>query len=186
MIKERDSQRSKVYKAENTAFANLAIANERHNSVQNIQRFLNYIYSLKRVQDSFPAARLGEWSVNVKDGRGRRRTACADVRMINMPGFSRISWVICHELSHTITIRELGSRVAGHGWQFCANYLRLVLLVLGREAHDALKAKFKQHRVRFTEPRKRAPISPERKAQLLATLAAARAARLTTTNKVAA
>lgn len=184
MKKERDSQRSKVYKAERAAFSTLAVANERHESVQDIEKFLRHVYSLKRVQDSFPLARLGEWYVRVKDGR-RCRSAYGSHSMINMPRWSRISWVILHELSHTITQREESRRVAGHGWQFCENYLRLVLLVLGREAHDALKDSFKAHRVRFSKPRQRAPLSPERKAQLLATLAAARAARTSVTGVAA-
>jgi hypothetical protein len=72
------------------------------------------------------------------------------------------------------TGREFKAGVAGHGWEYCETYLKLVLYIMGREAHDALKASMRKHRVRFREPRKRAPLSPERRAQLVAQLAYAR------------
>jgi hypothetical protein len=53
----------------------------------------------------------------------------------------------------------------------------VVLYMMGREAHDTLKASMREHRVRFREPRKRAPLSPERRAQLVAQLAYAREQR---------
>ena len=90
---------------------------------------------------------------------------------------SREGGIVLHELAHVICQREHGLRVAGHGWQFCSIYLKLALYMMGREAHDALKKEMKVNRVRFTEPRKRKPMDPLRKAALVARLAAYRAAQ---------
>jgi hypothetical protein len=84
---------------------------------------------------------------------------------------------VLHELAHTITVREYGVYVAGHGWQFCAVYLGLVLCILGREKHDVLKAAFKAHRIRFTPPRPKRQLMSEQRTQLTERLAAAREAK---------
>lgn len=173
----RDTQRSKVYKAERVAFRDHAEANEGLREVADIEAFVRHVFSLKRVQDAFPRA-VTEWRAGtpkVRDGR-RRRSACGGIGFISMPLWSRCKWIVLHELAHTIAFRTQ-YHIAAHGWEYAATYLKLVRCVLGVEAHDLLKAQFKAHRVRYKAPVKRAPLSPERRAQLAATLAAARAAR---------
>ena len=93
-----------------------------------------------------------------------------------MPLWSRNEAIVLHELAHTICQRE-HSDATGHGWQYCAIYLTLTLHAMGREAHDVLKAAFKENRVRYTAPRKRKPMDPARKAELVARLAAYREAQ---------
>lgn len=173
---ERDSQRKKLYTAERLAFGAVAAAKVRHETVADIERYVRHVCSLKRVLQSWPKARLDTWPIEVRDGRGRSR-AGGNQYCILMPKWSRSSWVILHEMAHSIHLRTYRG-VAYHGWQYAEIYLRLVLLVLGRDAHDALKAAFKAGHVRYSKPKTRAPLSPERKAQLVATLAAARAARV--------
>lgn len=174
----RDSQRSKVYKAENIAFKGHAKANESLPEIEDIERYVRHVWSLKRVQDAFPRAvvnwRLGAPAVH--DGRGRR-SACGAVGFISMPKRARVAWIVLHELAHTIS-RRIDYNIAGHGWQYAATYLTLVRLVLGVEAHDLLKAQFKAHRVRYREPRSRAPLSPERRAILVERLRTARELRM--------
>jgi len=177
---KRDTQRSKVYKAERVAFRDHAEANERLPEIADIERFVKHVWSLKRVQDAFPRA-VVEWRLGrpeVHDGRGRR-SPCGAMGFISMPKWSRNKWIVLHELAHVIS-RRIDCYIAGHGWEYAACYLTLVRLVLGVEAHDLLKAQFKAHRVRYSQPRKRAPLSPERRAQLVATLAVARANRMNT------
>lgn len=174
---KRDTQRSKVYKAERVAFEGHVEANEVLPAVEDIERFVRHVWSLKRVQDAFPRA-VVEWRLGrpaVHDGRGRK-SACGAMGFISMPVWSRKKWVVLHELAHVIS-RRTDCYIAGHGWEYAACYLLLVRYVLGVDAHDRLKAEFKAHRVRFREPRKRAPLSPERRAALVATLAAAREVR---------
>jgi putative metallohydrolase (TIGR04338 family) len=180
-MRVRDTQRSKVYEAERAAFRDHVEANEGLREVADIKAFVRHVFSLKRVQDAFPRA-VTEWrsgAPNVHDGRGRRR-ACGGINFISMPLWSRCKWIVLHELAHTISFRTQ-YHIAAHGWEYAATYLTLVRCVLGVEAHDLLKAQFKAHRVRFRAPTKRAPLSPERRAQLVATLAAARASRSTCT-----
>lgn len=168
--KERDSQRSKLYKAEGV----LIPVTERLSSIEHIEKYVKYIWSLKRVQTAFPKAM--RWNTpRVNDGRGRG-SAAADTHAIYLPKYFRDTATVLHELAHVITRREYGTKIAGHGWQYCGVYLQLVLYVFGRGAHDILKASMKTHRVRFSEPIKRV-ITEERREQLRAILVEARAAK---------
>ena len=139
-----------------------------------MERFAKKLWKSKRFRASFPKA--ARYLPEIHDGRGRFLPGGWH-EGITIPKHGRFTWVIVHELAHTVCQREHGTLVAGHGWQFCAIYLRLVLLTMGREAYDALRASFKKHRVRYSEPRKRKPLSAEQKAVLAARLAAARAAK---------
>lgn len=184
MRRERDTQKARVYRSDK---ALVAIAKPLP-TVRDMQRFVDRIWSQRRVYRWFgPDAFRGHWRRKlsgrastaplVHDGRGRR-AAGGWSRGITMPLWSRNEAIVLHELAHSMCARLHGPRVAGHGWQYCSIYLRLVLYGMGREAHDTLKAAFKANRVRFREPRKRAPLSPERKAELAARLATYRESRI--------
>lgn len=168
----RDSQRSKLYKAE----AVLKPFAKPLPSVKDVERFTRYVWSLGRVQQAFPQIAISG-TPKIKDGRGRRRACAFGGHAIAIPLWARDSHIVLHELAHIVTRRKFGAGPPGHGWEFCETYLRLTLYVLGREAHDALKASFKANRVKFRQPRQGKPLTPERRAQLTATLAQARAAR---------
>lgn len=79
--------------------------------------------------------------------------------------------MVLFQLARTINGRD-GSPAyrATHGWEFCAIFLKLVLYMLGREAHDTVKASFKTHKVRFTKPRKKRELTEEEKDVLRARL----------------
>ena len=171
-MRARDTQRSRVYKAERIALSGMA---QPLPTVRDVERFVKRVFAMKRVRDAFPNMRA-DWMPTVRDGRGRRN-ACGWDGGIKIPLWARNEWVVVHELAHTIAWRQYGYRVAGHGWQFCAVYLKLVLYTMGREAHDVLKRDFKVCRVRYTAPRVRKPMDPARKAELVARLAAYREAQ---------
>jgi putative metallohydrolase (TIGR04338 family) len=147
-LRPRDGQRSKVYKADD-ALKPFAVPLK---SVADVERFVLKVWASKRAQAAFPRA-VGSWrQPYVKDGRGTR-SATGGEWHISIPRWARWSDVVLHELAHVITIREHFSlRVAGHGWQFCGVFLKLVLYIMGREAHDALKASMKIYRVRYRRP----------------------------------
>lgn len=168
---ERDSQRSRVYKADDS----LKPFAEPLPSVKDVERFVKHVWQSKRLHNEWTKCRP-DWLPYVKDGR-RCRRALGGAGGITIPRWARSSDIVLHELSHTITQRHFGRIVAGHGWQYCSIYLKLALWFMSREAHDALKASFKTHKVRFTEPRKRPPLSVEQKAVLVERVAMARAAR---------
>lgn len=169
-MKERDTQRARLYAADDVLEA-YAVPLPK---VEDMERYVKKVWASKRLAADYPRAWRGGLPT-VKDGRGHSRNATGGWAGIDMPKWSRKSNVVLHELAHVITIREWTSQTAGHGWRYCGVFLRLVLIMMGREAHDALKASFKQHRVRFTAPRKGKPLSPERRAQLVERLAAYRA-----------
>jgi putative metallohydrolase (TIGR04338 family) len=171
MTRERDSQRGKLYRCEGV----LRHAGETHESVQDVEKFLRYVWSLKRVRDAFPKAT--SWDPPGIHHGGGRQNAAADSFRLFLPKWARRTNIILHELAHTITRREYGLGVAGHGWQFCAAYLSLVLYVMGRESHNLLKKSMKAHRVRFKEPRQKKPMDPERRVRMAVILASARAKR---------
>lgn len=171
-MRERDTQRSRVYKCDRDL---MAVAGKLPD-IRDVERFVRKVFASKRVQDAFPEA--VRWSLpSVGDGRGRSR-ACGGATKIKIPRWARDEAVVLHELAHTVCLRQTRNE-AYHGWRFCATYLKLVLYLMGREAHDTLKASFKKNRVRFTEPRKRKPLDPERRAALVARLAVYRQRRPT-------
>lgn len=167
--KVRDTQRSKLYKAERV----LDAFKTETPTVAHVEKLVARVLASKRVRAKYPP-RTG--SVAVKDGRGRRR-ACSSFGAISIPRWSRKDWIVLHEMAH-----ELASHMAGraaHGWEFAECYLYLVKLFMGREAHDALKASFKEHRVRYTKPRKGRTLSPEEREAMAARLSVYRACATT-------
>lgn len=166
-MRERDTQRSRVYLCDPVLISRAKPLP----SVTDVERYVRKVFASKRVKAAFPKA-AGRILPTVGDGRGRRN-ACGWSGGIKIPLWARNEGVVLHELAHTICQREHGN-VAWHGWQFCSIYLKLALYMMGREAHDALKKEMKVKRVRFSEPRKRKPLDPERKAALVARLEAYR------------
>lgn len=168
MQRVRDTQRAKVYRADR-ALDPLSLPIK---TISEIEDFVAKAWKSKRLQAAFPRA-LRQPPPSIRDGRG-----CTIARggetFLTLPKWARTEGIIIHELAHTITRRERGLIPAAHGWEFCATYLTITLHVMGRMAHDALKAAFKKHRVRYTAPRKGTPLTPERKARMVAQLAQAR------------
>lgn len=173
--RERDTQRSRVYKCDPVVITRAKPLP----AVADVERYVAKVFASKRVQAAFPKS--VSWSrglPKVGDGRGRR-VACGWYGGIKIPLWARNEGVVLHELAHVICQREERNSllIAGHGWQFCAIYLKLVLYMMGRETHDALKREMKINRVRFSEPRKRKPLDPERRAALVERLARYRAGK---------
>jgi hypothetical protein len=178
----RDSQRRKVYTAER-----IMERQPGQTDVASPARFqsrVNDIMESQWMSEQFPTA-VG--SVPVEFGNLRGANANHRRIRVGQNAYAMREWLLIHELSHVIVQRSIGDRhgwtynggyhradgdvVAGHGWQFCDTYLRLVRRFMGQAQHDALKASFKQHKVRYKAPRAKRPVTPE----LLARLAAGRA-----------
>ena len=134
----RDSQRSKLYRAEKVAFEcfdtepEMTIA-ECQKLVDRAMRFFREITSPR-----------------VSDGRGRR-TAWASKWEIRLPRWSRRRMWVLHEVAHTIS-RRLAARkrrpIQGHGKEFARTYIKLVRRFIGRAEADLLKISFTHHRVK--------------------------------------
>lgn len=172
MTRERDSQRSKVYRAEGAS----KVKGKFLGTIPEIEAYLERVFSHEWFRRHFPHARR----FTVKDGRGRRAAGGSGYgfrAVITMPKWSRFETIILHELAHGLTELEWGRGTAWHGWEFCETFLKLVYHYMGREAGDKLKASFKEHRVRFRKPRRGRKLTPEQREAAVARLAAAREAK---------
>lgn len=173
----RDGQKSKLYKAERTAL-NLFDKMEFGSAVE-CEIFVGRVLANQRARAAvFAAGRPFAPAKTLWPGRVRVRQMKANARGANASpvfgviGIARTAMtkaVLLHELAHICTPDDVG-----HGPQYAAVYLALVKSVLGTASYKALKASFKTGKVRFKAKR---TLSPERKAALVATLAAARAKR---------
>lgn len=156
---QRDTQRQKLYRAEEVLRRDGAPGAERFGSVTEMQAFVDKLVTYAWWKRAFPYDR----HITVKDGRGRR-SACGDpvFREISMPTWSRTKAVLLHEVAHVVAPRD----VAWHGWEFAEVYLKLVQHCLGADEAKALKASFKQHHVRYTKPRAKRELTHQERALL--------------------
>lgn len=169
----RDTQRKKLYDAERMAFG----LDAPKLSMDECGEVVKSVFISKRVKEAYDPF----WARPpvIDDGRGCRRAASYGGR-ISLPRWSRMKWVVLHEMAHEVRSFRRKDRwvaEAAHGWQFASTYLDLVMWFMGREAHDKLKAAFKEKRVRYNKPRKARFVSAEERAMLRERLAAARAAK---------
>lgn len=192
MARDRDTQRKRVYDAEDRAWSWLATPSSELLTIEQCQALVDKVLASKwlsnqadmKMQVSL-VRRLG--GVLVFAGTGNNATIedrwgtsfgwyyhkKTDKPSISLSRQGRQKSVVLHELAHILQ----PSGTAAHGWEFCSIYLRLVRHFMGKEAHDKLKAEFKAGRVRFTKPRAKRTLTHEQREAATARLAAARAAR---------
>lgn len=145
MTRPRDSQRAKLYRAEDAVFQKSKPAE--YTDLRDVQAYADKVLKSKWVRRTFPHA---PYLVRVVDGRGRRRAAAfRGSNRIAMPRWSRSRWTVLHELAHIFT----PGHFAAHGREYAATYLLLVRHFLGTAAHAELRASFKEHRVKYTKKR---------------------------------
>ena len=183
--RERDSQRSKVYAAENAAFdfarrrPQDPARHGRHRlSLAESQQYVDKVIGSAWFRRAFEISDRRDPAIEVVGG-GRNGGATSFGSMyggsIRVSPGARREWLLLHEISHNVTTSKMGHLVAGHGWYFCSVYLKLVQHHLGAEAAKALKAEFRSRKVKFTEPRPKRKLSPEQAEKARANLAAIRA-----------
>jgi putative metallohydrolase (TIGR04338 family) len=175
----RDTQRAKVYRAENAAGRG-----KEFETVPEIEAYLTRCFSHRWFHRHYPE--ITEF--RVRDGRRRRNAGGrgymrvgGGVCQLTMPKWSRCELVVLHELAHGITDIVTDYRnakgVAPHGWEFCEIFLDLVRHYMGAAAGERLRRSFRKHRVRYYPPRKGRKMTPEQREAACARLAAARAAK---------
>lgn len=158
----RDSQRSKVYKAEKVLQDHQT--STKFNDLRECEKYINKIIHKSRwFRKNWLVTKI-----NTEPGRGHRRATASRYLgdygrgvygTIQLPKWARHKAVILHELAHIIT----PNHQAAHGWMFANNFLLLVRHFMGREAADLLMASYKKHKVKYKPPRK---ISEARRQQL--------------------
>jgi putative metallohydrolase (TIGR04338 family) len=168
----RDNQRQKVYDSEHSAFG--LRSNHTTLTIAECQALVARIYASPWTKKTFGDAAYFVPQVVASRGGGRARGAGTSWPMIELGVYGRCRWVVIHEVAHHLVSRY----VAAHGWEFCEAYLKLVSHFIGTDAAKRLKTEFKAHRVKYTRPRPKRPISDEQRAVLAARLATARAAKV--------
>jgi putative metallohydrolase (TIGR04338 family) len=142
MATERDSQRSKVYKAENSV-----PSGKKFELAKDVQNYCNRVLKTKWWQENYPAVT----TIEVTDGRGARRASGSRVTRskirIKMPKFARKEIIVIHEVVH-----GLATKGAWHGKEFCGEYLKVVGHYMGRASEKALRDAFDLNGVMYTEP----------------------------------
>lgn len=187
MSRPRDTQRQKVYDAERELFTHRPMWTD----IEDAQRWLDEKLSsayLRRKYGRFVKVDVTETPttrttteekrvtpITIRPGYGHTRaTGNPYSREIQLPKWAREPIILLHETAHVLAPRV---DAAWHGWQFCEVYLDLVRHVMGKQTADELKAAFKRHRVRFTEPRAKRELTEEQKQVLRDRLAATRQAK---------
>lgn len=179
----RDSQRSKVYKAESVItepVRNLLTFPECQALVDKI---LASPWTAKKF-DPRTIDRLRKRRVKVTHWAGHGGMATVGVYdtadgavfgpIIFLSAWARQPAVVIHELAH-----HIAGLHHGHDYAFAAAELALVRRWMGADAGDRLAASFKAHRVR-TRPKVTRTLTDEQRAAAIANLTAARPAGPTT------
>lgn len=144
MKRPRDSQRSKVYKAQWVVFKERETMATTDQCWEYIKKIVNTEWFRKRYPHKY------DNMIWVKSGQGSRRARALtslESRGITMvlPRWARTEWVILHELAHCVTPKT----VAAHGREYCRTYLDLVYRFLGPEKGSELSKSFRENRVRY-------------------------------------
>ena len=168
-MRERDSQRSKVYRAEAAA----GIAGLKLETIPEIEKYLKRVFSHEWFKRHHPRA----VRFRVTDGRARG-SACGGGGglgvWMKMPRWSRWEGTVLHELAHGLNDIKQHHRPAGHGWEFCEILLGLVRHYQGKDAAERLRLAFKEKRVRYHKPKRGRKLTPEQREAAISRLATAR------------
>jgi putative metallohydrolase (TIGR04338 family) len=143
----RDSQRQKLYDAENLAFYGTIEPVEwpppDWRTVSECQKFVEEVTASPAWKRLCP---FGPHDVTVTDGRGRRRGGSfTETDTIALPKFARRRWYVLHELAHLTTLSE---NMAWHGPEYVSAYLHLASEFLSSEEHAALVSAMAERRVK--------------------------------------
>ena len=147
----RDSQRSKVYKSDNT-FESLLGSECRIESIPNIQTYVDKI-----TNSNWWKKRTHITWITVLDGRSRS-TPCAGIsykyngHYIKLPKFARHQGMILHEIAHVLNSKNRNIEPI-HGRSFCRLLLDLVGKWISKEYQSYLRMIYKDNRVKYCSTR---------------------------------
>lgn len=139
MQRERDTQRSKVYEAEDKAHW-LTYGRSLHARTlanDEVQARIDEIMEMRAIQ-----SRWGRHKIRVTFTHGGGHASSP--WEIALGASSRNDWYILHEIAHCLS----WNKGASHGKEYVGVYLFLVKTVLGQTAYDNLLAQFRERRVR--------------------------------------
>lgn len=136
MSRERDTQRQRVYDAENAAGINPWVQ-----TIPNadLQAWVDSVLDRRAIRSRWGVRQV---RVELTHGRGAHAYGTHTIRASRA---ARNEYVLLHEIAHTLTHQR---GYAGHGPEFCGVLLFLVKTVMGREAHAALLAQMRARKVK--------------------------------------
>lgn len=142
MKRERDNQRSKLYKAEHVLWDD----SKKFQTIGECEEYIKTVLRSRWFKNRYPHKE----KLVLGDGRGMRRATAGswletNTVDISLPRWSRMEAVILHELSHNVSPMFK----AAHGPEFASNFLSLVLRFMGRNAWVQLRESYKKHRVKW-------------------------------------
>lgn len=160
-MRQRDSQRSKVYAAERRAacwFKNSETFCEM--TFEDFNKKVLEIVRDPRLLQRYPflAGRTPEIMIKAAVSGAYQ---CGN-RVVFGPRMMK-TWVIIHELTHWVLWQSRRAQTAkwlyenpepaGHGWEFCKAYIDMAGLFLSYKEMDLLKECFRKEGVRYKAPR---------------------------------
>lgn len=185
MSRSRDTQRKRIYDAEDTALLTESAAAKRllHNgkrvtstgniSIEACQAYVDHVTSAAWFQRRWGVARLRvKHKVHGKATGGYGR--------VTLPPWARNEATILHEIAHGL----VPGACAWHGPEFAAIYLTLVKHTMGAESYANLRASMRERRVRVAalpkpDPNRVARVVPRAAIEAKAARAAREEARAT-------
>lgn len=150
-MRVRDSQRSRVYKAERAAWRELGTGEyldlpenrgyHKDTPLPETNAFIKEVWTLPQCEGFLlPTVRLSF------KRHGAAAHQLSNEISLSVPMMKK--WVLLHEIAHLIQPKEAFFKEAAHGPEFCDRYVGLVDCVSGRGAAATLVAEFNAHKVK--------------------------------------
>ena len=158
----KDSQKSKVYKAE-SRLRRAKIEGKVFNNIPEIDRWVNStVLHSPWFKKQFPR---GPSQLTVLGKRGS--WAFGSTTKLQLPQWAWTKLTVLHELTHgTVWNNCINSwAIPHHGWQFTKTFLQLIQHFMGKAYADLLKMEYRELKVRYKKPYKRT-VTPEQRVAL--------------------
>jgi putative metallohydrolase (TIGR04338 family) len=135
----RDSQKSKVYRAERLAWSVYDQPTTQPISLHECQKIANAVSRTLKLREPIAVIAIG--------GRSWWRSARANeiwgCRTIKLPQWAQTKVVVCHELAH-----HVAGLSHGHNGRFVSSFIQLTRRFIGPVEADILKLAFKEAHVK--------------------------------------
>jgi putative metallohydrolase (TIGR04338 family) len=132
----RDSQRARLYRAENEVDAGRALP-----TVPTMQAYVDEVAAAGWFTD-----RWGVRTFDVRPGYGHKRATANGEGVLQMPRWARRELTVLHEVAHCLTPETF----APHGSEYAGVFLAIVRRAMGFGPAQALEDSFDRNRVRWS------------------------------------
>jgi len=132
----RDSQRARLYRAENEVDPGKALP-----TVATMQAYVDRVAA-----NGWFVERWGDRTFDVRPGCGHTRATANPDGVLQMPRWARREMTILHEVAHCVTPVTF----AAHGCEYAGVLLAIVRRAMGLGPAQALEDAFGRHRVRWS------------------------------------